>query len=62
MKYFKNAQFEKRSYYCTNIVCCKAETKPNDGIDWRECDESEVEKMNLTQLYIQAGIRYFGYL
>lgn len=61
MATFKNANFTKRNYDCTNIVCCQAEAKPTFGNqEWVECDESELK--GLTQLYMQAGARFFGYM
>jgi len=59
MKTFKNANFIKRDYECTNIVACKAEVAPKDG-KWVECDESALN--GLTQLWIQGGVAFFGYL
>ena len=61
MKTFKNAKFQTRDSETTNIVCCKSESKPTFGNqEWIECDESELE--GLTQLYMQAGVRFFGYM
>lgn len=57
---FKNTNFTKIDYECTNIVFCQAETKP--GENWIECDPAEIEKSKCKQLYIQNGVRYYGYL
>lgn len=57
MKSFKNKNFTKRNYECTNVVFCKAESAPNEN--WIECDESEI---NCEQLWIENNVRYFGYL
>jgi hypothetical protein len=57
MKTFKNKNFTKRNYDCTNVVFCQSETAPNEN--WIECDESE---NTLNHLYTEAGVRYFGYL
>ena len=57
MKTFKNKNFTKRNYDCTNIVYCQSELAPNEN--WIECDETE-NKLN--HLYTQDGVRYFGYL
>ena len=58
MKTFRNTLFTKRNYECTNIVACKAEKAPGDN--WVECDESFLA--NLTQLWIQGGVAFFGYM
>ena len=60
MTTFKNTNFTKRNYECTNIVFCQSEIKPDDN--WVECDEIEIELSNCYQLYIQNDVRYFGYL
>jgi len=57
MTTFKNKNFTKRNYDCTNVVFCQAEKAPNEN--WIECDESEI---NCDQLYIMNNVRYFGYL
>ena len=57
MKTFKNKNFIKRDYECTNIVFCEAETAPNEN--WIECDSKENV---LNQLYMIDNVRYFGYL
>lgn len=60
MKTFKNANFTKRNYECTNVVACVAAEAPNDGITWIET--SEVEVSGLDRIFIRAGIQYYGYL
>ncbi len=57
MKTFKNKNFKKRDYETTNVVFCQSEKAPNEN--WIECDESEI---NCTQLWIENGVKYFGYL
>jgi hypothetical protein len=57
MKTFRNIKFIKRDYDCTNIVFCEAETAPNEN--WIECNASE---NTLSQLWMENGVRYFGYL
>lgn len=57
---FKNINFIKRDYEATNIVFCQSETAPSEN--WNECDSSEIEKLNCTQLYTEAGVKYYGYL
>ncbi|QCW19979.1 hypothetical protein [Flavobacterium phage FPSV-D2] len=60
MKTFKNKNFTKRDYECTNIVFCQCEIAPNEN--WIECDENEIQKLKCSQLYTQAGVKYYGYL
>jgi len=57
MKTFRNKNFTKRDYECTNVIACQAETAPNEN--WIECDESILS--GLTQLHVTAGVRYFGH-
>jgi len=57
---FKNENFTQRDYECTNVVFCQAESAPNEN--WIECDEKELVNSRCGQLYIQADVRYFGYL
>lgn len=56
MKTFKNINFKKGSE-TTNVVFCQAQTAPSEH--WIEVD---ADQNNLPQLYMKAGIRYFGYL
>lgn len=58
MKTFKNKNFVKRNYDCTNVVFCKAESAPDSN--WIECDEDEIGDCD--QLWIKGDVRYFGYL
>jgi len=60
MAIFKNKNFVKRDYEATNIVFCDAAIAPD--ANWIECDASEIEEANCTQLHTQAGVRYYGYL
>lgn len=57
IKTYKNKNYKKRDYECTNFIFCQAINPPADY--WIECDESEI---NCNQLYIQAGVKYFGHL
>jgi hypothetical protein len=58
MKTFKNVNFTRRDGECTNVVACQAEQPP--GAQWVECDPAILA--GLDQLWIQAGVRFFGYL
>lgn len=58
MKTFKNKNYSKRNYECTNVIACQSETAPNEN--YIECNESELN--GLTQLHTIDGVRYYGYL
>jgi hypothetical protein len=67
MKTFRNANFTTRNYECTNIVCCQSATieearavSPN--ANWIECAETEIASRKMSQLWIQGGVRLFGWL
>ena len=61
MKTFRNKNFIKRDYECTNIVFCQSLNNP-DIKKWDECTESEIKIRGCNQLYKQNDIIYFGYL
>ena len=58
MKTYRNTNWTKRDYECTNIVAARSE-KPMDE-NWAEADESILS--GLMRLYIQGGVEYYGYL
>lgn len=58
MKTYRNKNFTKRDYECTNVVACIAESAPNDN--YIECDESFISNMQM--LYAQNGVTYYGWL
>jgi len=60
VKTFRNVNFKTRDYEATNIVACQARKAP--GKEWEECDASIIEELNLTQLWIQGFVRFFGYM
>jgi hypothetical protein len=60
MKTFKNINFTKRNYECTNVVFCQAEKAPD--ANWVECKEVEIELLKCSQLYRQGDVIYFGYM
>lgn len=61
MTTFRNKNFVKRDYECTNVVACVADTAPETPDDrWVETDDSILA--GLTQLWIERGVRYFGYM
>lgn len=58
MKTFRNVNYTKRNYECTNIVACEAEQAPN--ANYEECG---AEILNgLTRLHSENDVRYYGYL
>jgi len=58
MKTYKNKNYTKRNYECTNVICCVAVNAPN--YNWIECKESEL--IGLTPLHTENGVKYYGYL
>lgn len=61
MKTFRNKNFIKRDYECTNIVFCQSLSN-TDPPKWDECTESEIKTRNCIQLFKENDIIYFGYL
>lgn len=55
---FKNKNFIKRDYECTNVVACISENAPNENYVPAE----EKILAGLTQLWVQDGVRYFGHM
>ncbi len=65
MKTYRNANFTKRNYDCTNVVMCQTEGNPKEQGDMRNINWTETEEAvpaNMTQLWVCQGVRYFGYL
>lgn len=64
MKTFKNKNFTKRDYECSNVVVCQSEKAPN--ANWIEVDVKVISEMNLQSLGSETanGIdtKYYGYL
>lgn len=60
MNTYKNKKFTKRDYDTTNVVFCQSIEPPDEN--WDKCHVREIDLLRCTQLYIQAGIKYFGYL
>lgn len=55
--YRNTAHDGKRNYECTNVVACVADEPPAGYV---LADESLL--IGKTQLWIEGGIRYFGWL
>ena len=65
MNTYRNANFTKRNYECTNIVACRTEHNPKERGDKRAINwEPAVEGVltGLTMLWICDGVEYWGYL
>lgn len=64
MTVYKNPLFTVRNYECTNIVACEApperEITTQGGEPWPVADREILA--NLTHLWTEAGVRYFGYM
>jgi hypothetical protein len=60
MKTFKNINFTKRDYDCTNIVFCQAENAPD--VNWVECEEMSIKLAKCNQLYTSDNVTYFGFI
>jgi hypothetical protein len=58
MQIFKNKNFTKRDYECSNLVYCVADVAPNDM--WVPTDETI--NIDMTQLYRIGDNRYYGWL
>lgn len=58
MNTYRNKNHTKRDYETTNVVACVSESAP--GPAWELADATILD--GLTQLWIQAGVRYYGYL
>lgn len=58
MATFKNKNFTKRNYECTNVIACVAAAAPDEN--YIESDEAVLQ--GLTQLWIENGVRYYGHL
>jgi hypothetical protein len=59
MKTFKNTTADLDSD-CTVVLFAVAEQAPSDN--YIECDNSELKNSRATQLWLQAGVRYYGFM
>ena len=60
VKTFKNKSFTKRNYECTNVVFCQGIIAPNDY--YVECAEAEMMATTVGPLWIESGVRFFGWM
>ncbi len=58
MKTYRNTNYTKRDYETTNVVACVADVAP--GPAWELCDATILD--GLSQLWMQAGVRYYGHM
>jgi hypothetical protein len=58
LKVFRNKSHAGCASPCTNIVACQGAIAP--GPQWEESSAKIL--VGLTQLWIQNGVRYWGYL
>ena len=59
MTTFKNTNFTKRNYECTNVVFCQAETAPD--ANWVECEGATsmaLHMFKVSHLYLTAVLRF----
>lgn len=67
MKTYRNLNFTKRNYECSNVVACQTALVPGaDGrlpgstAVWQESHESILN--GLESLWLQSDVRYYGWL
>jgi hypothetical protein len=65
MNTYRNSNFTKRNYDCTNIVACRTEHNPSErgdktNIAWTPAVDEVIN--GLTMLWICDGVEYYGYL
>jgi hypothetical protein len=60
---YKNVNFKKRDYNCTNVVAVEilVDGKTPPGF-YDNYGPEEVDLNKLTALYVQDGVKYWGYL
>jgi hypothetical protein len=58
MNTYKHKNFTKRDYKCTNVVACVSKSAPNDN--YIPFDESILT--GLSSLWMENGVKYYGYL
>lgn len=67
MIYWRNTNFTKRNYECTNVVFATTnEGGSPQGNGWEDCGEHMPDDLanlpHCQMLYAQSGVRYYGYL
>lgn len=66
MSVFRNRNFVKRDYECTNVVAAVADEKPAFGWNgqpadyWEQADETALA--GLEPIGSMAGVKFYGYL
>ncbi len=57
-KIYRNTNFTKRNYECTNVAAAISTSAPTDA--YVECDQSFIA--NMQQLWIEGNAAYWGWL
>jgi hypothetical protein len=58
---YRNVNFTRRDYETTNVVAAVSlDGRAPRGEGWQVADESAID--GLTSLWIEGGVRYYGYL
>lgn len=62
MKTFKNTAADLDAE-CTVIIFAEADQAPASRGTWVECSKEELKSFGgVSQLFMQAGVRYYGFL
>ena len=59
MKTFKNANYTKRNYECSNVIACVGPQAPATG-SWVESTDSILT--GLTRLWTVGDVTFYGFL
>ncbi len=67
MPVFRNRNYTKRDYDCTNIVACEAPERPDFGwngqpADYWEPSPGRLLLDGLQEIGSMKGVRFYGYL
>lgn len=62
---FRNVNFVKRDYECSNIVACVCGSTPNDGREWSAAPDATLN--GLSKLWTEGDrngnyVQYWGHL
>ena len=62
MNIYRNINFVKRDYECTNLIFCQSETLPNDNYRLTTDNKDIMYFNTLTKIYSVNNASYYGYL
>lgn len=63
MAMFRNKNFTKRDYDCTNVVACESEFAPNENYVLTSHEElNSMLKSSIQPLFIENGVQFYGYM